>query len=218
MSRGDIMSEKITKPEKFTKEWYGYIWDYYKAHILIGIAAVVILSFLITNMANTVRYDANINYITTDVLTTEKADKLALACSANSDDLNGNGRVDIAINQLNFTEENRQSGEMYQALLNNMYALFNSTDELLFVTDKEMLLQLTGTKYTPDIFYKTAEWLGESINEENEYAAPLSESAVLNELAIDASDLYVLVAKTDSEDGFKPEEENAIKIAKFLLK
>ncbi len=212
------MAEKITKPNKFTKEWYGYIWDYYKVHILGGIAAVIFLIVLINSMLNTVKYDTNINYITTDVLTTEKADELALMCSANSDDLNGNGRVDVAINQLNFTAENKENGEMYQALLNNMYALLNSTDELLFVADKEMLSQLTGTKYSADIFYKTTEWLDNAQSEENEYAAPLKKSAVLNELGIDADDLYVLVAKTDSDDGFKPEEENAIKIAKFLLK
>ena len=212
------MAEKITKPKAFTKEWYGYIWDYYKAHILGGIAAVVFLAVLITNMVNTVKYDTNINYITTDVLTTEKADELALLCSANSDDLNGNGNVDIAINQLNFTPENKENGEMYQALLNNMYALFNSNDELLFIADEEMMSQLTGTKYSPDIFYKTTEWLGENTNEENEYAAPLKKSAVLNEIGIDADDLYILVAKTDTEEGFKPQEENAIKIAKFLLK
>ena len=53
------MPEKNIKPDKFTKEWYGYIWDYYKVHILGTIAAVVFLAVLITNMLNTVKYDTN---------------------------------------------------------------------------------------------------------------------------------------------------------------
>ena len=212
------MAENFKKPKAFTKEWYGYIWDYYKAYILGGIAAVIFFAVLIMNMMNTIKYDANINYITANILTTEKADQLALLCSANSDDLNENGRVDIALNQLNFTEENTENVEIHQALLNKMYVLFNSTDELLFISDSYMLDRLTNTKYTQDIFYKSSEWLGENENQENEYAVSLRDSTALKEVGIEGSELYILVAKADSDDGFKPEEENAIKIAKFLLK
>ena len=212
------MAEKITKPTKFTKEWYGYIWDYYKAHILIGIAVIALLVYFIIDMAGTIRYDMNLNYIATDVISQETADKLSLKCSENSDDLNENGRVDIAINQLNFTEDNVGSGELYQGMLNKLMILLNATDELVFVVDEAMLPQFVDIKYSSDIFYKTTEWSGESGSERSEYAASLKDSAVLKELGIDGSDLYVLVARTDTEDGFKPEEENAIKIAKFLLK
>ena len=210
------MAEKILKPKKFTKEWYGYIWDYYKAHILIGIGAVIFISILAFNMLTSVKFDTNINFIATTILSAEESEKLSVLCSSNSDDLNKNGRVDIAINQLNFTEENKGNPEMHQALLNKMMVLFNSTDELLFVVDEQMLPQVTETKYSADIFYKVSEWLGE--NTENEYAMPLADSTALKELGIDGANLYVLVAKIDHDDGFKLEEENAIKIAKFLLK
>jgi len=212
------MAEKIIKPKKFTKEWYGYIWDYYKAHILIGIGALIFISILAFNMLTSVKFDTNINFVATTVLSAEKSEQLSKACSLNSDDLNKNGRVDIAINQLNFTEENKESPEMHQALLNKLMVLLNSTDELLFIVDEQMLPQVASTQYSADIFYKVSEWNGEQIKTDNEYAMPLSGSTILKELGIDGTDLYVLVAKTDHDAGFVAEEENAIKIAKFLLK
>ncbi len=212
------MAEKVTKPEKFTKEWYGYIWDYYKAHILIGIGAVIFITVLAVNMLTSIKFDTNINFVAKTSLSAEKSEQLANECSLNSDDLNENGRVDIAINQLNFTEENMQNSEMHQALLNKLMVLLNSADELLFIVDEQMLPQVAGTQYSQDIFYKVTEWNSEQLALDNEYAMPLSNSTVLKELGIDGTDLYVLVAKTDHESGFKPEEENAIKIAEFLLK
>jgi len=212
------MSEKIIKPKKFTKEWYGYIWDYYKAHILIGIGALIFISILAFNMLTSVKFDTNINFVATTVLSAEKSEQLSKACSLNSDDLNENGRVDIAINQLNFTKENKENSEMNQALLEKLMVLLNSTDELLFVVDEQMLPQVALTQYSADIFYKVSEWNGEQIKTDNEYAMSLCDSTILKELGIDGTDLYVLVAKTDADAGFKPEEENAIKIAKFLSK
>jgi len=212
------MAEKIIKPKKFTKEWYGYIWDYYKAHILIGIGALIFISILAFNMLTSVKFDTNINFVATTVLSAEKSEQLSKACSLNSDDLNENGRVDIAINQLNFTKENKENSEMNQALLEKLMVLLNSTDELLFVVDEQMLPQVALTQYSADIFYKVSEWNGEQIKTDNEYAMSLCDSTILKELGIDGTDLYVLVAKTDADAGFKPEEENAIKIAKFLSK
>jgi len=212
------MSEKIIKPKKFTNEWYGYIWDYYKAHILIGIGALIFISILAFNMLTSVKFDTNINFVATTVLSAEKSEQLSKACSLNSDDLNENGRVDIAINQLNFTKENKENSEMNQALLEKLMVLLNSTDELLFVVDEQMLPQVALTQYSADIFYKVSEWNGEQIKTDNEYAMSLCDSTILKELGIDGTDLYVLVAKTDADAGFKPEEENAIKIAKFLSK
>jgi len=165
-----------------------------------------------------VKFDTNINFVATTVLSAEKSEQLSKACSLNSDDLNENGRVDIAINQLNFTKENKENSEMNQALLEKLMVLLNSTDELLFVVDEQMLPQVALTQYSADIFYKVSEWNGEQIKTDNEYAMSLCDSTILKELGIDGTDLYVLVAKTDADAGFKPEEENAIKIAKFLSK
>ena len=212
------MAEKKTKLKKFTKEWYQYIWDYYKAHILVSIAVVLLAAFLIADMADNIKYDMNVNYIATDVIPQETSEKLSLMCAENSEDLNKNGKVDIAINQLNFTEDNMASGEMYKGMLDKLMILFNSTDELVFVVDKEMLPRFVEIKYTQDIFYKASEWFGETELSEDGYSVSLKESTALNELGLNTENLYVLVAKTDDEDGFKPEEENAISIAKFLLK
>ena len=212
------MAEKVVVPKAFTKEWYEYIWDYYKYHILVGIFTIVFLTVVITQMINTVKYDANINLITTGILTEEKEEKLAYFCSENSEDVNQNERVDVSITQLNFTQENRANQEMHTALLNKLMVLFNSNDELLFIVDEYMLDYIEGMKYTEDIFYRADEWIDEELLYKGDYAVTLDKSSVLENLGIDSSDLYILLAKMDAEDGFKNEEQNAIKIAKFLLK
>ena len=212
------MAEKVVIPKAFTKEWYEYVWDYYKYHILVGIFTIVFLTVVVTQMINTVKYDANINLITTGILAEEKEEKLAYFCSENSEDVNQNERVDVSITQLNFTQENRANQEMHTALLNKLMVLFNSNDELLFIVDEYMLDYIEGMKYTEDIFYRADEWIDEELLYKGDYAVTLDKSSVLENLGIDSSDLYILLAKMDAEDGFKNEEQNAIKIAKFLLK
>ncbi len=212
------MAEKVVVPKAFTKEWYEYVWDYYKYHIMVGILTIVFLTVVVTQMINTVKYDANINLITTGILAEEKEEKLAYFCSENSEDVNQNERVDVSITQLNFTQENRANQEMHTALLNKLMVLFNSNDELLFIVDEYMLDYIEGMKYTEDIFYRADEWIDEELLYKGDYAVTLDKSSVLENLGIDSSDLYILLAKMDAEDGFKNEEQNAIKIAKFLLK
>ncbi|MBO5734419.1 MAG: hypothetical protein J6R66_05980 [Clostridia bacterium] len=212
------MAEVVVKPKAFTKEWFGYVWDYYKWHIIVGIVAVILAVITIVQICTTVKYDTNINFVATTVVTTENAEEIAAKCAENSSDLNNNGKVDIAFNQLNFTEENRENGEMHSALLNKLMALFSSGDELIFVVDSYMLEQITRISYTEDIFVPSSEWADEAGIKEGVYAVSLADSTAFKESGVDSSDMYVMVARMDYEDGLKPAEENAIAIANFLIK
>ena len=212
------MAENFVIPKAFTREWYEYVWDYYKFHIIAVAAAIILIASVIITVVTTVRYDTKINIVISGTIEAEKTDMLAIKCAEISKDLNENGRVDIGVNQLNFTEENMESGEIHSALVNKLLALFSSNEELIYITDSYTIERIKQMKNTDSVFYPSNEWADETYDKKGDFGVSLKESAILKELNIDGSDLYVMIAKSDTEPGFKPEEENAIKIAKFLLK
>ncbi len=212
------MAEIFKIPKAFTKEWYEYVWDYYKWYIICGIVAILLAVFTYFDAKNTVKYDANINFVATGVITSEKAEIIAAKCAESSDDLNENGRVDISFTQLNFTEENRNNSEMNYALTQKLMTLFASPDEIVFIADSYMLEQLKKMDSENEIFVLPSEWAPQNVVEDDELAVSLAESTVFKELGIDSSDMYIMLARADYEDGLNKDEINARKIAEFLIK
>jgi len=212
------MAEIFEKPKVFTKAWFSYVWDYYKWYIICGIAVIALSIFTYYDVKNTVKYDTNINFVATGVITSEKADEICAKCAQNSVDLNENGSVDISLTQLNFTEDNQKNSEMNYALTNKLMTLFASRDELIFITDSYMLERLTNMNKEGDVFLPVKEWAPDGEVIEGELAVSLGDSSVLKEVGIDSSDMYILMARADYEEGITPEEVNARKIAEFLIK
>lgn len=212
------MAEVVVIPKAFTKEWFGYVWDYYRYHILIGAAAIILAVFIIFQTVTAVKYDTNINFVAASVLEEDDAEKLADICEKNSNDINENGKVDIAVNQINFTKENEKSVEITMGLQEKLMALLNSPDEIVFIVDSKMLNTFEKMKYTEDIFYENSLLTDEEALKTGKYAVSLKESTGFKNIGIDGSDLYVLIARMDYDDSFTKEEENGIKIAQFLIK
>ena len=212
------MAETFKKPKAFTKEWYEYIWDYYKAYFIVGIVAAILIVYTVVEICTTVRYDTNINFVATVTLDSEMSEKLSQSCAEISGDLNENGKVDIAVNQLNFTEENRKNTEMHSALQNKLMAIFASNDELVFIMDSTMLEQIQNMNHIKEMFYLADDWAKGEYLKKDDIAVSLNESVAMKSAGIESSDMYVLVAKMDYEPGLKKAEENAIKIANFLIK
>ncbi len=212
------MAEIIVRPKKFTHEWFLYIWDYYKYHIIAVVTAVVLIASAIVQSITSVKYDTNINIVISGVLDSEKTEMLAVECAKNSDDLNGNNRVDISTTQLNFTQSNMENGEMHSAMINKLVALFSSYDEVVYIVDSYTLDRIKQMQGTETLFYPSNEWSDENTVKKGDFAVSLANSTVLKQLEIDSTDLYVMLARHGSDDELKPEEENGIKIAEFLLK
>ncbi len=211
------MAEVVVKPKAFTKEWFGYVWDYYKWHIIIGIVAVALLAMTVVHLCTDIKYDTNINFISSGVITQDEADKIAKLCAENSDDLNNNHRVDISFTQLNFTEENKKNPQMYSALSEKRMALYASEDELIFIVDAAMFSEVVESKYTKGMFFEADEWAEGEYTKEGAYAVSLKSSTAFKEAGVDSSDMYILVA-VDRDEELTSKEKNAIKIANFLIK
>ena len=55
-------------------------------------------------------------------------------------------------------------------------------------------------------------------NKKGDLAVSLRDSTVMKECRVNSSNLYIMIARMNYEEEMTPEEENAIKIANFLIK
>ncbi len=213
------MAEIIVRPEKFTREWFEYIWDYYKYFIIAGIVVALVIVSAVVSFVTSVKYDANINFVITGFIENEKADIIETECAKNSNDLNGNNRVDIRVDQLNFTENLvTENAEMYTSLINKLIMLFSSPDEFIYVADTYTLDCIANIKNVDSVFMPSSEWADDDSLKQGKYAVSLKDSTLLKQLNIDSSDLYIMIADKSGNDEIKTAKENAVMIAKYLLK
>ncbi len=57
------MAEKYGEiPPRFTKQWWDYVWYYYKWHIIITVIAVIIAAVTMVQCATRTKYDMNVIY------------------------------------------------------------------------------------------------------------------------------------------------------------
>ncbi len=213
------MAEKIVLPKAFTKEWFSYVWDYYKYHILIGIAVIVLAVYTVIEISTDVKYDANINYVSTDTITQESADYITDACKEICFDLDGNEEVNISLSQLNFTEENAKDASMYSALMNKLMATFATEEEYIYIVDEKMMANIINTQSTEGLFLPINKWAGTK-SADDVYGISLANSSILKKIGIDASDKYIMIREcyNTKDEGLQLKQENAINISKFLIK
>ena len=211
------MAEQFVKPKTFTKEWFGYVWDYYKWYMISGVFFIVLLVMFVVTFFTNDRSDANINFIATTIIPQEKAQKIEEICQKNSNDINENKNVDISFTQLNFTEANKEDIEAHRALMEKRMILYADEDELIFIVDSGMFSEVVESKYTEGMFVKSSEWVKGDYTKAGEYAVSLKGSTAFKEAGIDSSEMYILVAK-NRKDGLQEKERNAINIANFLIK
>lgn len=221
------MAERIDKPKKMTRDWFRYIWDYYKVHILCVAAVAVLIVITAVEVLNTVHYDVNLNYIATNVLSSSVSENLSAKAEENIADTNGDGEKHVSVTQMNFTDEAMQDGNQILALENKLMAVFASDEEMLFILDEYMLRDVLEISATEGIFIPVEEWANSEIAEDRlynygggVYAVSLEESAILNEMGIDSSDMYVVVKMNYSpeDEALQKNYENCVTLANALVK
>ncbi|WP_337400577.1 hypothetical protein [Congzhengia sp.] len=221
------MAEMFEKPKKFSGEWFRYVWDYYKVHILVAVAVIALIAVTVVEVLNTVHYDVNINYIASNVLSFDVSDNLANKAAEQIEDGNGDGEKHVSVTQLNFTDEAMQNANQIMALENKLMTVFASEDEMMFVFDEAMLKDVLDMSATEGVFVPVSQWADGDLSEEllyeyggGVYAVNLKNSAILKEMGIDASDMFVAVRMN-----YKPEDEklqksfeNCVTLANSLIK
>ena len=220
------MAETIVKPKKFTVEWFLYIWDYYKMHILVFLAVVALTVITIVDIVNTVEYDLNINYVATNIFPFQCEQQLAEMASKRIEDINDDEERNVSFSQLNFTDEVLQDGNQIMTLENKRMILFASEDEMLYIFDEFMLKNSLDMPAAEGIFVPVQHWVNpENANtsfyeyKEGMYAASLADSKLLAELGEESSDMYVVVRMNYFPENVELEKryENCVAFANMLL-
>lgn len=220
------MAETIVKPKKFTVEWFRYIWDYYKVHMLVFLAVVVLAVIVIIDTVNTVQNDLNINYIATNVFPLQSGEQLVEMANARIEDVNNDEKQHVSFSQLNFTDEVLQDGNQIMTLENKRMILFASEDEMLYIFDEFMLKNSLDMPAAEGIFVPVQHWVTpENTNasfyehKEGTYAASLADSKLLAQLGVESSDMYVVVRMNYFPENVELEKryENCVAFANMLL-
>ena len=213
------MAENFVLPKAFTKEWFSYVWDYYRYHIIIGIVVIVLAIYTVVEISTSVKFDANINFVSTLVITQENADKITDACEMTGMDIDENNEVNISFSQLNFTEENLRDPSLYSTMMNKLMATFATEEEYIYIMDEKMMNDIISMESTEGLFVPVNVWATTN-HTETVYGASLKNSSILQENGIDSSDMFIMIREcyNDNDKELKIKQENAIKIAKFLVK
>ncbi len=193
------MADTFEKPEKFTKEWYKYIWYYYKWHIIATVFVVVSLSFFIYGKITATKPDLRIAMAGNIVIQPENEDKFQLMLDESVKDINRDGKTKVFRPMFYIYYGSTQTGADYQLAMGQKLSIeLMSQDTFLFVFDKELAGHYTNL---PDAaFLKTEKW-AENISEEllykdeygRAYGVCLKESAMLKEAGIDGRDMYLFI-------------------------
>lgn len=203
------------RPKKFTKEWWGWVWLYYKWHIVAAIGAVVIIVTTLHDCANRTVYDLQITTVTDQAILESQKDGIRALAEDVIDDATGNGEKEVYVMPIMLSDKNgpqgieaeytrfaieRMAPEGYVFIMSQKYAEMVNEDGILEPTDV----------WAPGV-------------ESNGYAISLKDNEKLKELGIDMSyeELYVGVVQLFEENREDELEvarhENGVKFARTLL-
>ena len=229
MNKNDGKDTKMEKygeiPPRFTKKWWGHIWEYYKWHFIITAVAILIAVVTIVQCAHRTQYDLVMVYAGHKNLPQLTENQLYELALEHTDDVDENGEVVVDLKSLVFTD--MDANEDYDfAIQTKLDLSFLDDYTYIYLMDETQARVYTGRKDTTDAFEKVsvfAEGTDKEIlyttDENISFAVSLKNSALLKEKGINADNLYLMVRRDNhSSEKNTKSHESAVKFAKELIK
>lgn len=203
------------KPKKYTKEWWSYIWLYYKWHIIGTIFAIFMIVTTLHQCANRPKYDLQITAITENELYLSQLEAMEHFGEEKISDATGNGEKELYIMPIHMSDESDA------ATIQAGYAQFT-----VEMTMPESYVFIVSERYVDAVFQSgilesTDVWADGA--ESDGYLVSLKGNETLKSFAIDteAEKLYIGVVKLLGDKGEKPLEkaryENGVRFARSVL-
>ncbi len=203
------------KPKRFTKEWWGYFWDYYKWHTIGGgFVAFLVITSCVQCITQT-KYDLQVDYISEYGILSEHEDALRALAEEKIEDVTGNGKNEVSILSLNMSQAN--DPQMMQAMQTKFVIEMGYSEGYAFILTKQYADLMTEQ----GVLEPTSAWAGEYANDG--CVISLSGCTALSEIGIDASeqDLYIGIHKVrekEKEDELEVKRyENGVRFAQYLI-
>ena len=202
-------------PQKYTKEWWDYIWYYYKWHILSTVFAVVMIVTCFQQCANRPSYDLQIAMITEEEFYLTQTEGLKSLAESVISDATGNGENEVYILPIHMSDES--DATTVQTGFARFTAEMAVPESYVFIVSRhygDIVLKNEMLEST-DVWADGAESDG--------YLVSLKGNEKLKEIGIDSDsvELYLGVVKLfenrKGDELEKERHENGVRFSRYLL-
>lgn len=193
------MAEKFVKPTRYTKEWWGYIWDYYKAYFWTGVFILGAVLLTVMQSMGQPKYLMNTIYAGTIPVLDEPMKTMLYDISTDLSDEENDG---IMFTQLNFNYDDTADIEYTVAMEQKLSLEFFVNETMLYMFDETKYRHIRNAENLDNVWLPISEWAEEMPDEAllvDEYALKLKNSALLKEYGIDGENIYLAVRKCYDE-------------------
>lgn len=189
-----------TIPQKWTKEWWDYIWYYYKWRFLGIVLVVFFTGFTVMECVTQKKYDITITYAGNMVFSDTNIEKIRSQLEPVLEDINGDSKADMLFQQMSF-KDTAGSAEYDSAMQIKLDAELQTGNSYLLLVSREIadnwLNRDTGGT---EVFVPAEEWLSEEIPDEcrlmrngKTYAVKVSGAPFFESAGVVHDDLYMMV-------------------------
>lgn len=219
------MAEKYGEiPPRFTKQWWDYVWYYYKWHITITVLAIIIASVTMVQCATRTRYDMTVVYAGHMNYSDDEIIRLQELLSEHITDIDENGEKNVMFMPLMFAD-NPSSEEYDYAMQTKLDLSFTDDYTFIYLMDKseaELYLQresIADTFENTDLYAENTDAEILRASDGTGYAVSLRNSALLKNNNIYCEDLYILIAKNNDDNEKRAiSHGDALNTARELIK
>lgn len=222
------MAEKYGEiPPRFTKQWWDYVWYYYKWHIIITVLAVIIAAVTIVQCATRTRYDMTVVYAGHKNYSETEINRIQEILSEYISDIDGNGEKNVMFMPLMFVD-NAGSEEYDYAMQTKLDVSFTDDYTFIYLMDKQEAELYLHRENVDSTFVPVGDYISDvtldwsdllTADNDTAYGVNVSGNSLFTENDIYCDDLYAFVAvtsKTDEKN--KLSQEEAFNIVKELTK
>ena len=220
------MAEKYgTIPPKFTKAWFGYVWTYYKWHIIGPLAVIAFIAVTIYQCTHRPQFDVEMIYAGHVVFSQAQVEEIPLGLAKYVDDVNGDGENNVFFQQINFSDDPGME-EMDYNMQMKLDLQFQRGETFLFMYDKAEADMMISRESADMIYVPVNEWADTMPSEDKlymkdgvPYAVSLANNQKVKDAGINTDDIYLAlrIDYRDEKGEFTAKFENAKKLANALI-
>ncbi|MBQ7986474.1 MAG: hypothetical protein IJ304_04320 [Clostridia bacterium] len=200
------------KPKKFTAKWWGYVWEYYKWHIVCVLFIIFTVVTTFQQCANRPSYDLQITAVTENALALSQTDAITALAEEVISDATGNGVNEAFILPISMNEQS--DAQTIQAGYARFTVEITMPEAYVFIVSDAY----ADTLIESEILESTDVWAGGNADE---YLVSLKDNEKLTALGIDTDGLYLGVVKLfeghQEDEVEKTRQENGVRFGRYLL-
>lgn len=200
------------KPQKFTAKWWGYVWDYYKWHIVCVLFIIFTLVTTLHQCATRPNYDLKITAVTEQNLVLGQTDAITEMANNIISDATGNGVVEAFCMPICMNDQS--DAQTIQAGYAKFTVEVSMPEAYVFIMSKVFAdrIEEGGLLESTDVW---------ADGNADEYLVSLNGNEKLSALGIDTKELYLGVVKLfddkKEDEVEKARYENGVLFARHLL-